>query len=402
MSPESFYAMSKQAQADLIWKALFVDRSPVSEACRGVITTMQSLGLQDHVQNRDLEGLRNYYREFRDQGLKGTEAFSEMVFSTAGVRYAIMTNIPFDSNEAQYWRPMRKEFPTRYRSALRVDPLLSGDRATVESALRVSGYDTTLEGARQYLRDWCYTMKPEYMMASTPHNMVVLEGSLAGVRSTGVNEEAMKEPFAFVTSGDTMNCDTEEDNTASVIDEHSDLLSDVLMAVCEERDLPVALKIGAHRGVNPRLKTAGDGVVAFADAGVLSRLCSRFPKVRFLATFLSRNNQHEACVLASKFRNLHIYGCWWFCNNPSMIKEITQMRLEMLGTAFTAQHSDARVLDQLIYKWSHSRSVIAGVLAEEYAKLCQSGWTTSRAEIRRDVVRLFGGSYEEFITKSFT
>jgi hypothetical protein len=83
------------------------------------------------------------------------------------------------------------------------------------------------------------------------------------------------------------------------------------MRVCEERDLPIALKIGAHRGVNPGLKSAGDGVVAFADTGVLVRLCTCFPKVRFLATLLSFNNQHEACVLASKFRNLHIYGCWW-------------------------------------------------------------------------------------------
>ena len=404
MTPEDFYAKSKQEQADIIWQALFIDRSPVSEACRGVITTLQILGLQEHVQSRDLEGIRQFYRDFRDKGLEGAEAFSELVYNTAGVEYAIMTNIPFESNEAQYWRPKRKEYPKHYRSALRVDPLLSGDRATVEAALKASGYDATLEGARQYLRDWCDTMKPEYMMASTPHYMVMPEGSLAGVDKRGVNKEAMKEPFAFVdvtSGGDATNCDPEEDNTASVIDENSDFLSDVLMVVCEERDLPVALKIGAHRGVNPSLKSAGDGVVAFADTGVLARLCSRFPKVRFLATFLSRNNQHEACVLASKFRNLHIYGCWWFCNNPSMIEEITRMRIEMLGTGFTAQHSDARVLDQLIYKWSHSRSVIAKVLSEEYAKLCESGWTLTRAEIRRDVHRLFGGSYQEFMSKSF-
>lgn len=80
-----------------------------------------------------------------------------------------------------------------------------------------------------------------------------------------------------------------------------------------------------------------------------------------------------------------------------MVREITQMRIEMLGTAFTAQHSDARVLDQLIYKWAHSRSVIATVLAEEVSKLCQSGWCPNRAEIRRDVKRLFGGSYEKFL-----
>lgn len=79
---------------------------------------------------------------------------------------------------------------------------------------------------------------------------------------------------------------------------------------------------------------------------------------------------------------------------------MTTMRLEMLGTAFTAQHSDARVVDQLLYKWPHSRAVIAQVLVEEYSKSLQSGWAPARAEIRRDVYRLFRGSYEEFMAKS--
>jgi hypothetical protein len=359
VTPQALYAMNKREQADIIWQALFIDRSPISEACRGVITTLVALGLSKAVQARNLEAIRTFYNEFREEGLAGAEKFSALVFKKAGLRYNVMTNIPFDTNEAQYWRPKRKEYPDQYRSALRVDPLLSGDRKTIEIALKGSGYDATLEGARQYLRDWCDTMKPQYMMASTPHDFVLKEGTLANAPKVGVNEDAMKQPGAFVDAGASAGdaCSGTEDDAPSVIDENSDFLSQVLMKVCEERDLPVALKIGAHRGVNPELKSAGDGVVAFADAGMLGRLCSRFPKVRFLATFLSRNNQHEACVLASKFRNLHIYGCWWYCNNPSMIREITQMRLEMLGTAFTAQHSDARVLDQLVYKWAHSRYV---------------------------------------------
>jgi len=405
MTPEQFYALSKQKQANIIWKSLFIDRSPISEACRGVITTLKSMGLQEQIDARDLAAIRKFYDTFRSDGLEGAERFSEMVYRRAGVRYAVMTNIPFDANEVRYWRPKRKEYPDQYKSALRVDPLLAGDRKTVETALKGAGYEVTLEGARQYLRDWCDTMKPEYMMASTPHNFVLNEDRL---KKTGVNEDAMKEPFAFVDvtnpSGPDCAAACGEDDTAiaaSVIDENSDFLSQVLMKVCEERDLPVALKIGAHRGVNPKLLQAGDGVVAFADAGVLARLCTRFPNVRFLATFLSKNNQHEACVIASKFRNLHIYGCWWFCNNPSMIEEITKMRVEMLGTAFTAQHSDARVLDQLLYKWSHSRAVIADVLIGEYEKLLEAGWSITREEIRRDVRRLFGGSYEEFMSKSF-
>lgn len=72
----------------------------------------------------------------------------------------------------------------------------------------------------------------------------------------------------------------------------------------------------------------------------------------------------------------------------------------MLGTGFTAQHSDARVLDQLLYKWPHSRAVIAKVLSNEYSKLKDTGWQPTREEIRRDIERLLGGSYEEFLSKS--
>lgn len=399
VTPEEFYSLSKSEQADLIWHALFIDRSPISEACRGVITTLNALGLSESVHYRDLNKIRSYYSSFRDKGLEGAEQFCEVVFDLSGCSYAIMTNIPFNAVEAQYWRPKKKQYPRHFKSALRVDPLLIGDRKTIEVSIKAAGYESSLNGLRQYILDWCETIKPEYMMASTPHDFFVGEGTLAGVKNKSVNEDSLKDPFAFVdqVAVDCSAC--EEGDVPSLINEESPFLG-VLMELCEELDLPLAIKIGAHRQVNPVLRDAGDGIVAFADSTILCRLCSRYPRVRFLATFLSRNNQHEACVLATKFRNLHIYGCWWFCNNPSIIKEITTMRLEMLGTAFTAQHSDARIIDQLIYKWGHSRHIIAEVLVDQYNKLIYSGWNLNRAEIRRDVHRLFGTSYEEFMSKS--
>ncbi len=42
---ETFWKMPKQAQADHIWKHLFVERAPVTEACRGILTCLQLLGL---------------------------------------------------------------------------------------------------------------------------------------------------------------------------------------------------------------------------------------------------------------------------------------------------------------------------------------------------------------------
>src|SRR5512141_1787997 len=48
---EKFWSLPKTAQADLVWAELFLKHSPVSEACRGVLTTLHLLGLD--VKKRD-------------------------------------------------------------------------------------------------------------------------------------------------------------------------------------------------------------------------------------------------------------------------------------------------------------------------------------------------------------
>ena len=84
VTPEDFYDLSKQEQADMIWKALFLDRSPLSEACRGVLTTLTGLGLDEHVRRRDLSAIREFYASYRDQQPDGAETFSELIFSKSG------------------------------------------------------------------------------------------------------------------------------------------------------------------------------------------------------------------------------------------------------------------------------------------------------------------------------
>lgn len=361
LTHEQFYALPLAAQADLVWKTLFVERSPLSEACRGVLTTWCALGLEREVQARDLGAIRRWYSQ-----LSATE-LQQRVFAAARVRYVIMTNIPFDREEAHPWLAGDRVLPPSFRAALRVDALLKPDWAAVVAALRTEGYPETAEGLQQYLDDWVRRMQPVYLMASLPSGFQYPSASGAGAElQWGVSDGAT-------------------------------LLHTVLIPLARRHRLGLALKLGAVRAVVPSLRTAGDGIET-VDVSVLGRICSAYPDVKFLATFLSRSNQHEACVLAQKMNNLHLYGCWWYCNIPSIIREITAMRVELLGTAFTAQHSDCRVLDQLVYKWQHSREVIADVLVDMYAKLSQS-WRVTRAQIDRDVERLFGGAFEEFLAR---
>lgn len=354
LSYDAFWALPKAGQAEAIWDALFIKHSPVSEACRGVLTVLNALGFD--VKKRDLSALRRHFAQW------SPESFIDRALEVSNVRKVCMTNSPFDDLERPVWERGFQRDP-RFVAALRIDPLLLDWPNTVPK-LRAWGYDVsadfagrTFDEVRRFLGDWTRRIDSQYCMVSlTPD-------------------------FAFPA-----------DTDAARLIEHA------VLPHGREHNQAFAMMIGVRRGVNPRLELAGDSL-GRADITAVERLCAQFPDNKFLCTMLARENQHELCVTARKFRNLHIFGCWWFLNNPSFIEEMTRMRLELLGTAVTPQHSDCRVLDQLIYKWSHSRQILAKVLAEKYTDLSATGWEVSRGELERDVQELFGGALEAFLAR---
>jgi hypothetical protein len=355
---EKFWSLSKTAQADLVWDALFLKHSPVSEACRGVLTTLQLLGLD--VKKRDLPALRRWF------ATQSVEQHVTRCMETAKVRQIYMTNSPFDSLERPVWEEgfLRDE---RFVAGLRIDPLLLWWPDTAPWLVRW-GYKVeagsaprkTFDEVRRFLADWTKRMQARYLMVSLPPD------------------------FAFPSRNMT-----------------TQLIEKAVLPHCREHGLPFALMPGVRRAINPQLKLAGDGV-GLSDLTAIQNLCAGFPANKFMTTVLARENQHELCVLARKFRNLHIFGCWWFTNVPHLIDEMTRLRVELLGLSFSPQHSDARVLDQIVYKWRHSREVIARVLSEHYSALAQTGWQVTHAEIERDVQDLYGGAFHRFCASSFS
>ncbi len=349
---DDFWRLDKTSQADLIWTTLFDQHSPVSEACRGVLTTLHSLGLD--VRERDLAALRGWFAQHKIEG------HLLHVMDLAGVRSICMSNSPFDAAEREVWEQGWTHDP-RFTSALRIDPLLV---FWPEACAELTGWgydvrpelgDKTFSEVRRFLEDWRQRMQPLYLMASMPPE--------------------------FEFPGDSV---------AARMIEHA------VLPFCAEHNLPMAFMPGVKRAANPDLRLAGDGV-GRARLESYEYLLRAYPRNKFLLTVLSRENQHELCVLARKFRNLHVFGCWWFMNVPSLIEETTRLRVELLGLSFTPQHSDARVLDQLVYKWSHSRQIIAGVLQDKYRELAATGWVVTTHDVERDVRNLFGGAFETFL-----
>ena len=349
---DDFWRLPKEDQAQMIWDALFVENSPLSEACRGVLTVLNRLGLDAN--SRDLPSIRKWFSE------QDPNEYITRCIDLAKVNTICMTNSPFDELETPNWNA-GFERDERFTSALRIDPLLL-EWDIVMSQLIANGYEVradfsgkTMEEVQRFLRDWSKRMDALYVMVSLPPT--------------------------FDYPSDTQ-C--------------SKLIDGAILPFCRESGLAFALMIGVKRGVNAAMQLAGDGIGKPSLIG-LENLCSSYPDNKFLCTVLSRESQHELCVIARKFRNLHVFGCWWFTNIPNIIEEMTRMRLDLIGMSFTVQHSDARVLDQIIYKWDHSREIIVRVLTEKYLNLATTGWNPSELEIQRDVDGLFGGNFSRFL-----
>jgi hypothetical protein len=330
--PEQYWMLTTEQRADLVWKTLFVENNPISEATRGAIAVLHAFGL-----DTSSSTLTPYRDFFRAQNLAD---HITRVFRLAGIESVVMTNDPLDPEESPHWDSVTGD--PRFQAALRLDRLLNQETSY------------TSADAHRFLETWATRMRAVYMAVSLPDS------------------------FQFPAH-----------------DRRSQLLTDAVLPACRDLNIPLSLMIGVRRRVNPAIRLAGDAS-GRADLRSIETLCRKFPDNRFLVSVLSRENQHELCVYARKFANLMPFGCWWFLNNSSMVEEITRERLEMLGTSFIPQHSDARILEQVIYKWHNTRRTLAPILANTYRLLADDGRAVTRTDIERDVQRLFRTNFQNF------
>ena len=392
-TPKEFYSFPKQSQAEYVWEKLFVENTPISEACKGVLTVLDILRLHVELKELNLNKIREWFDKQQNQNM-----YVDLIFVLSKVHYVYMTNNPFDPIETKYWKKSVQYNKNKFKSCIRMDELFYPDKLY---ALRDhidanflpkqktfslddfendsddsddsdnSNDDTAFiwdywdwennieyfyEYLSTYLNDWYKILNPDYVMMSLPYDF-----SLNNIYQNKI-------------------------------------MTNIVIPFAQKHSLPIFLKIGADRQINPELKLAGDGV-GVSELDWLGYLCKTHSEIKFVATVLSINNQHQLTVLSRKFSNLHIYGCWWFCNIPTIIRTVTNMRLELLGTSFTYQHSDSRVLEHLLYKWTHSRQQLLDILCAKYDELSITPYVLTKNHIINDIRGLLGGRYLEYVNK---
>ena len=305
----TFYSYNNEKKSSIIWKELFEKRTPVSEACAGVLTIIKELNIE--IKNKNFTDICIEY----DKKIHSDKNILEL----SNVSSLVMTNNPFDLDEWSLFGNNDWD-KKRYLASLRLDDLILDYEESLKKAKDQTSNDE-VDNIIAYLEKRYSQSSPVYAAVSL--------------------------------NSDTFNKLLDDSFWRNILD------------WLQSKKLPLSLMLGVKRAVNKDFELAGDGI-GNINLKELSKLCNLFPKNKFLVTCLALNDQHELTVLARKHPNLRIFGFWWFMNQPTLIKQILKMRIDMLGFSFIPQHSDARVSDQLIYKWSHFKKILHPILLEYY------------------------------------
>ncbi len=318
--PVQFSQADKSVQAATVWKTLFIDQTPISDATRSVLTTLQSFGLD--INERNMDVLRAKFPR---------EAW-EQVLGTAGVGRLVMTNDPFDDKERAAWQaqPVRD---VRFFSGLQLDTMVHGWKDNFQR-LKPWGYQvsanltTSHEEIMRFLDIWMDRTNPIYVSITLP----ALQG------------------------------------------ESGQMLRNVVLATCQKRAIAVQCT------VQP------------GGLGELATLCQDYPGLRFLARVESFDEEASLALLGSRFSNLLIYG-WPRPGNTAL----TLTRVQSQGLTFVPQPSGARVLEELISRWTLFKPVAVEMLAAHYSSLEEMGYSVDPDLIEKDLKDLLGQRFWTFL-----
>ena len=343
--------MIKKKQAELIWQKLFIEHTPISEATKGVVTILNTLGID--LKQKNLSKIREYFRTI------DIDEYIDKIFKLTKIKYVIMTNNPFSKDEVKVWEKLSFFNDKRFKSSLRIDDLLFNfpaiSREMDLSSSLIDEFD--IKNLRKFLSYWIKKINPVYFICSFPPN------------------------FKYPDENDI----------------RSKILDRIIFPILKEYSMPFVAMFGVLRNVNPKLNLAGDAA-GKSDLNTILNFVKNNENIKFLMTFLHPNEIYETAVLARKFNNLMLFSCWWFTNIPYLINETLRIRIELLGTNFIAYHSDARVLEHLIYKWSNFKNILTEVLTDKYYSLLKSGWNINFEEIKKDISALLHNNFNNFIS----
>lgn len=320
--------------ADLVWRQLFLDHSPLSEPARTVLTSLGMLGFDPS--SRDLWPHREA------SAALSREEIAAKAFRAANVELALYPVDCFDveggGGGAGTNQPLRPYLELGG---------LFGDRKAASKALKRLGFK----------------VKPK----------VDEFGLLETRRFLAARVETVA-PVALAIGDSRRLFDAVNDDLAP-------LFFELTLPICLETGLPLVLEVEG----------------SWWSMRAFERMWSDAPEVKRVLIPKGRIALAESIPLAAEHPHVLLCGPAGPNSFGRDFGEFVHAGMETLGLAFHPCRSGATAVEELAGRWAHMRWLVGEAMIRRYAELRRTGWSVSEAEVRRDAAALLGGNARKFL-----
>ena len=356
ITPSKFFKLPMEKRSDLVWETYFAKPEssdvypiPVSEGLRAISTILSGLGLDPNAAN--LDEARSFFAQI------DVYDYHTHLLELAGVSRVIGTNNPFDKKELDFYRT-KSEWHPGFSAALRLDDLVLNPprafqyiRDQFELPIADDLGESTISLGRQFCVDWLqgdYLPEVKYVGISFPPDFEWLD-----------------------------ECDT-----------RLQVLEKIVIPACEETGTSLFFMPEPVRGLEPEMRNAGDylGKMNSVDFG---RFCQRHPEVDLWVSPLNFSSQFEMSALSCVLPHVKPWSTWWYCHQPSLTHDISNLRIEMHGENSWLFNSDARVLEHLFSKWQHFKREFQIIATKQLTRVVESGFRLTGQDVAKWISTLF-------------
>lgn len=342
---ENLSSLSQSEIADLVWRRLFLEQSPLSETTRVVLTTLGLFGMA--VDKRDLNLFRDEFA-----AMSAAERL-ERAFAIAKVEYVLY---PVDSLAVSE-NTVKTSHNPRFKPVLSLNAML-GDWKESARHMRSLGF-----GVKGKVDEFAPLELRRFLSEQVNRlNPVAISYDWPGIMTPDSNRGGAR------------------------------LIQEAVLPLCAERGLAFCIA-----GANITGEACEDEPEQPLDIPELAVLWRQHPDVNFLFFPAGGNQLSAACREASRYGNLLLCGPDASLANPTALARFTRERLESCGSVFHACHSGAETVEELTGKWAHLRWTVGEALRDRYAELWRTGWRFTEEDVAADVKAILGGNAKTFL-----
>ena len=356
ITPKQFWQLPLQRRADLCWETYFakpqnstINAIPVSEGFRAISTILNALGLDANA--KDLREARDFFAN-----VDSTD-YHDRILAMAGISNVIGTNNPFDETELEFYQS-KSDWHPAFSSALRLDDLVLNPKHAFRIMRERFGCnvsddqsESTITAARTFCVDW-----------------------IKGEQLPNVYYVGISFPPDFPWNDES--------------DLRLKVLEQIVIPACAETGTSMFLMPEPVRKLEPAMHNAGD-YLGKMDSVAFGRFCQRHPEVDIWVSPLNFSSQYEMSALTCVLPHVKPWSTWWYTHQPTLTRQLCDMRIEMHGENSWLFNSDARVLEHLYSKWIHFKQEFIPIATKQLARVVESGYKLEKKVVSDWIATLF-------------